>query len=159
MSTPSSRLVLVTTARILPSRSADSVARRRLRVERRVVGGNGLFARGSTRACLPQVVRQLFREGTRIGENDRRPVLADRPLQPAQEPTVAQSTMGASPALIRLWTVISVGGVASGGGASITRQRRVGPTKNSASRVARPARRRQTDTKRVAPGISREPLE
>ena len=86
MSTPSSRLVLVTTALSSPALSADSTSRRLRGVERRMVRRHPLD-RSS------QVVGDLLGQGARVGEDDRGAVPADLRDQSLQQPPIRQAAM------------------------------------------------------------------
>ena len=93
MSTPSSRLVLVTTARTCPARRADSIARRRCASRAEWCATTTGSGPAGEFWFLPQVVRELFGEGAGIGEDDRRAVAADGPTQAFQQPAVAQAAV------------------------------------------------------------------
>ena len=92
MSTPSSRLVLVTTARISPHRSAASIARSF--PHRAPSDARPRFDRVLLDLMGPaQVVCELFGEGAGVGEDDGGAVTADDLAQPAQQPAIGEAAV------------------------------------------------------------------
>ena len=166
MSTPSSRLVLVTTALSSPrlQRGLDLAAA--VGVERRVVRARRLDAarlagRPAASRLVPEVVGELL--GERPGCWRRRPWSgwpSDRLAEPAEQPAIGQAAMRAPrPASISDSTSSSSGGVPVGQGGL---DHPAGPRRadqEPRDRLGGAAGRRQADAARVAARPGREPFE